>query len=96
MNTDKRNQELLARAKETFMSNVYESEGYPWSPYTCVSPTKTRFNGIWNWDSAFHAVGALRWDAQLAKDCILGFFKFQREDGLLPDAIMADGTIAGG
>ena len=95
--TNKRNEELVARAKETLMSNVYDADGgYLWSPYRCISPAKNRFQGIWNWDSAFHALGVSRWDTQLAKESILGFFKFQREDGLLPDAIFENGTIAGG
>lgn len=96
MSMNIRNEELISRAKETLMSNVYDREGYPWSPYVCISPSKTRFKGIWNWDSAFHAVGISRWDTGLAKESILGFLQYQREDGLLPDAIMEDGTIAGG
>lgn len=88
-----REAELLKRSYDTLMGNVYETEGYLWSPYRCISPGKGHFRGIWNWDSAFHAVGVSRWDTQLAKESILGFLQFQRKDGLIPDVIWESGDI---
>ncbi len=88
-----RERELLIRSFDTLMSNVYEENCYLWSPYRCISPGKGNFQGIWNWDSAFHAIGVSRWDNALAKESILGFLKFQREDGLLPDVIWEDGGM---
>ena len=88
-----RESELLIRSYDTLMGNVYETEGYSWSPYRCISPGKGHFRGIWNWDSAFHAVGVSRWDTELAKENILGFLQFQREDGLIPDVIWESGEI---
>ena len=92
---DGRDRELGERAYDTLMGNVYESEGFPWSPYRCITPGKgwKWFHGIWNWDSAFHSYGVARWDTELAKEGVLGFFKFQREDGLLPDVIYENGEI---
>ena len=52
-----------------------------------------KFKGIWNWDSAFHSVGISRLDTEIAKEGVYGFFKFQRDDGLLPDVIFEDGRI---
>ncbi len=88
-----RESELLIRSYDTIMGNVYEKEGYLWSPYRCISPGKNNFPGIWNWDSAFHAVGVSRWDTELAKESILGFLNFQSENGLLPDVIWENGGI---
>lgn len=88
-----RDKDLVERAKNTLFSNVYEDNGYPWSPYKCITPGKNHFKGIWNWDNAFHAVGMARYDTDIAKDNILGFFKFQRQDGLLPDLIYENGEI---
>ncbi len=88
-----RDAELCERSIDTIMSNVYTDDGYPWSPYRCVSPGKGRFCGLWNWDSAFHALGLARFDIQLAKESILGFFKFQQENGILPDVIFENGEV---
>ena len=95
MSISERDKELCERAYQILMENVYPDEGYLWSPYRCISPGKTHFTGIWNWDSAFHAVGVSRWDTELSKESILGFFQFQREDGLLPDVICESGEIIG-
>lgn len=95
---DEMEDELLERAYSILMKNVYEAEGYPWSPYRCISPArcfehqKGGFMGIWNWDSAFHAVGVSRWDTALARECLLGFMQFQKESGLFPDVIYEDGN----
>ena len=86
-----RDEELICRAYDVLLGNVYPKEGYPWSPYRCITPGINWFRGIWNWDSAFHAVGISQWDVQIAKECILGFLQYQREDGLLPDVIFEDG-----
>jgi putative isomerase len=91
-----RDRDLAVRAYQTLMNNVYPREGYLWSPFRCVSPGRGNFRGIWNWDSAFHAAGLARWDTELAKESILGFLQFQREDGLLPDVIRENGTIVTG
>lgn len=88
-----RDRELIKRSYYTLMNNVYPDNGFLWSPYRCISPGKTTFHGIWNWDSAFHAVGVARWSVELAKESIEGFLKFQREDGLIPDVIYEDGSV---
>lgn len=93
MEFSKRDRELLERTEKTFRANVYEETGYLWSPFKCIDPGKGHFNGIWNWDSAFHAVGMARIDTALAKESILGFFKFQHNDGFLPDCISTKGRI---
>lgn len=93
MKHDIRNKELLERTEKVLTENIYTAVGYPWSPYRCISPGKNSFTGVWNWDSAFHAIGMARIDVEIAKENVLGFFKFQREDGFLPDVIREDGRI---
>ncbi len=90
---NERDQILLSRSYDTLMGNLYDREGYPWSPYRCISPGKGYFKGIWNWDSAFHAIGVSRWDMELAKESILGFLKFQTKDGLIPDVVWEHGFV---
>lgn len=88
-----RERDLISRSYDTLMGNLYDANGYPWNPYRCISPGKGNYNGIWNWDSAFHAVGVSRWDTELAKESVLGFLKFQNNDGLIPDVIWEHGAV---
>ena len=61
--------ELAERAYDILNGNIYPADGgYLWSPYRCLTPGNNKFKGIWNWDSAFHAIGLARWDTELAKD----------------------------
>lgn len=85
--------ELLERAYDNIMAN--ESRGdVPWSPYRAFRPGRgTWFDGIWNWDSAFHAMCLGRWDTQLAKESILSFIQFQCASGMYPDVIHLDGKV---
>ena len=97
--TDETENRLLNLAYTTLMNNVYEADGYPWSPYRCISPARSlpglagAFTGVWNWDSAFHAVGVSRWDTALAKEALLGFMQFQKENGLFPDVMFESGVL---
>lgn len=88
-----RDKELIARAKATLERNTYSAEGWLWSPYKCITPGINHFTGIWNWDSAFHAIGVSRWDVSLAEDSIEGFLQFQQANGFLPDVIHEDNSI---
>lgn len=82
---------LLARAAESIEKNVWNGDS-PWYPYRCVTPFRNDKNllGIWNWDSAFHAITVSRWDTELAKECLDGFMNFQLPNGMFPDVIRAD------
>ena len=85
---------LAERAYDILMENIYPADGgYLWSPYRCLTPGSNKFRGIWNWDSAFHAIALSRWDTELSKESILGFMKFQKADGMLPDVIRENGEI---
>lgn len=86
--------DLLRRCAEVLYKNIAREEGLPWSPYRCITPGRGKyFRGIWNWDTAFHAMAVSRWDVRLAEECILGFAQFQLPDGMFPDVIFKDGRI---
>ena len=91
-----RDKDLLSRAFDTLYSNQLHTENAPWGDYECISPWTgaNKDEGIWNWDSAFHANTVSRFDSKLAQDCILAFTQFQMENGQFPDVIFADGTLA--
>ncbi len=89
---------LLARAQRTLLANVLEvsatsTDPLPWHPWRGICPSVYSYRGIWNWDSAFHAVGVSRWDPALAREQIHIFLERQLPSGLLPDVIYEDGTV---
>ena len=87
-----REKRLLGRAYDTLQGNIVDSPDAPWAPRRCISPWINDTTGIWNWDSAFHAMATSYFDIPLAKDCLLGFMAFQLEDGMYPDVIYLTGN----
>jgi len=86
---------LLDRAARTLLANVLApSEGklLPWHPWRGITPSQLGFRGVWNWDSAFHALGVSRWDAALGREQILLFLDRMLPSGALPDVIFEDGN----
>jgi glycogen debranching enzyme len=83
--------ELLKRAQETLLGNLIEGEA--WKPYRGVMPSLGTYRGIWNWDSAFHAVALALWDPKLARDQFRILFDKQLPNGMLPDVIFEDGKM---
>jgi len=88
-----RDMNLLDYAAKILMDNMATGNDIPWNPYRCIMPCRYGFCGIWNWDSAFHAVGVSKLDKELAKEQILGFIQYQCEDGMYPDVIWTNGEI---
>ncbi|MCQ2385494.1 MAG: hypothetical protein MJ078_02305 [Clostridia bacterium] len=84
---------LLERAADILYDNVVCDEKTLWYPYRGMVPSLGHFRGVWNWDSAFHAMGAALFDIDLAKEQFKMFFSFQHTDGFLPDCICTDGSI---
>ncbi len=81
---------LVEKATRIITDNICEGEEFPWHPYRMIRPfggcpKDAGSTGIWNWDSAFHAIGALYFDETLAKEQILGFTQYQLENGMLID-----------
>jgi putative isomerase len=87
---------LLDRAVRTLLGNILpdnEKKPLPWRPWRGISPSHIGFRGMWNWDTAFHAVGVSHWDIELAREQIRMFLHFQTQDGALPDVISETGKI---
>lgn len=84
---------LLGRAYDVLSKNTVSYANAPWGEKSVISPWVGGSEGIWNWDSAFHAMTVSRFDTELARDCIDCFMQFQLEDGMLPDVIYANGEI---
>ena len=82
---------LIKRARDTLMGNVTTAEA--WKPYRGIMPSLGTYKGVWNWDSAFHAVAVSNWDATLAREQFEILFSKQLPNGQLPDVIFADGKI---
>lgn len=86
-----RNYKLLSLAYDILEENTLQGPDYPWGEYAVITPWLNGGGGIWNWDTAFHAMGVSRYDTGLAKSCLEGFMQFQKEDGMFPDVIAANG-----
>lgn len=88
---------LLSKTERILKANIYDEGKYPWGKYRLISPNKgdfpEGFPGVWNWDTAFHAEAMLEFDKEIAKEQIVGFLQFQKENGLLPDVIFENGDI---
>ena len=82
---------LLEKAERILKENMYEIGNYPWGNYRMISPAPGCFDGIWNWDSAFHGIGMIPFDIEIAKEQILGYIQFQLENGMLPDVVYENG-----
>jgi putative isomerase len=84
---------LLARAATTLEGNVVGAVPTPppWHPLRGICPSPTGYPGVWNWDSAFHAMAVTRWDPQLAREQIQIFLDAQLPTGALPDVLWSDG-----
>lgn len=93
-NVSKSEYDLIKRSVKVLTDNTTDDKNLPWSPYRSILPAKGRFDGIWNWDSAFHAMTVSRWDTQLAEECILSHTMFQADNGIFPDVIWMDGSGA--
>jgi glycogen debranching enzyme len=58
-----------------------------------MTPSKTHYVGIWQWDAYFHALAYRHIEMNLAKDQIRIVLDHQRDDGMIPDAVHDEGTV---
>jgi glycogen debranching enzyme len=58
-----------------------------------MTPSKTYYVGVWQWDNFFHALAFRHVNIKLAQDQLRILIDHQREDGMIPDAIHDEGTI---
>ena len=83
--------ELLKRAQATLLGNVVSLPA--WKPYRGVEPSRGTYHGIWNWDSAFHAMAISNWNSALAQEQFDILFSRQQPSGALPDVIWDNGSF---
>ena len=88
---------LLARAVNTFYKNIINKKekctALPWGNSLMIMPSWAVYRGVWNWDSAFHAMAVSKWDPSLAREQLEFFFKTQREDGCFIDSCEENGDM---
>ncbi len=58
-----------------------------------MTPSKTHYVGVWQWDAYFHALAYRHVEKKLAQDQIRIVLDHQREDGMIPDAVHDEGTV---
>ncbi len=86
-----RDAHLLERAKSTLLGNLID--GAAWKPLRGIMPSLGTYRGVWNWDSAFHAMAISHWDPVLAREQFDILFDKQQPNGMLPDVIYEDGKM---
>ena len=82
---------LLKKSVNILSHNVSHTENVPWGNKRCILPSAERFQGIWNWDTAFHALGVSRIDPEFAMEHMEAFCEFQLADGMFPDVVFCSG-----
>ena len=90
---NERDMTLLGAAYDVLKTNTIERDDAPWGPDPVISPWMGEKAGIWNWDSAFHAITVSRYDERLAKSCVDSFVKYILPNGLLPDVVRLNGQV---
>ena len=85
--------ELIGAAYDVLKKNTVHDAKAPWGDASVISQWSGPCAGMWNWDSAFHAMTVSRFDTQLAKNCIDCFTRFQLDNGMFPDVVYVDGRI---
>jgi putative isomerase len=91
-----RDRRLLERASAVLEDNVVQCPpggALSWGGLRGICPSPRTYQGVWNWDAAFHAMAVARWDPQLARDQIRIFLNVQEPSGFLPDVLFTDGRI---
>ncbi len=59
-----------------------------------MTPSKTHYVGVWQWDAYFHALAYRHVDMALAKNQLRIILDHQRPDGMMPDAVHDEGVVA--
>ena len=81
---------LLDRAVRTLQRNTLGPEGKPWAPHRGIIPAFGTYEGVWNWDAAFHALAVSRWDPEAAAQ------RIELAVGRDLQFIRLNGTLVGG
>lgn len=92
---DERDKILLERAVKTLLGNVIEKpkddSEFIFEDYKGIVPSPRTYKGVWNWDGAFHMLTMAYMDKEISHDQARIMFKFQLENGQLPDVVYTNG-----
>lgn len=96
MNTQK----IIEEAKKVLYENIYIEDNILgaanrvlFTSRRVIVPSKPYYYGFWNWDGAFHMIGAaMHNDKELAKDQAETMFALQFGDGMFIDCARVDGS----
>ena len=83
-----RNGRLKQRAVKCLKGNTVRYNGDK-----LIVPSRYKYNGVWNWDSMFHAVAVADYDTELALSQIRYFTDRQAENGMYYDCFIFDGQV---
>ena len=56
-----------------------------------MSPSPRTYQGVWNWDSAFHTLAMSYFDIEIAHDQMKILFDYQKSDGQIADVVYTNG-----
>lgn len=83
---------LFTKCLSINKENVYSPEG----KITCrwTTPDRVPHRFMWIWDSVFHAMAFVEYDAEMAKDSIRAVLGMEREDGFIAHMMSPNGFIS--
>ncbi|MEW6232743.1 MAG: trehalase family glycosidase [Chloroflexota bacterium] len=58
-----------------------------------MTPSKTHYIGVWQWDAYFHALAYRHLDMRLAEDQLRLLLDHQLDNGMIPDAVHDEGVV---
>lgn len=62
--------------------------------YEAMMPALSKYVGIWNWDSCFHALAFRHLDVELARNQLRTILAAQLSNGMIPDVVYDEGVVA--
>jgi len=91
---------IMKDAKSVLYNNIYVEDEHLattnrtlFTAHRVIVPSNPYYYGFWNWDGAFHMIGAaLHGDKELAKDQAKALFSLQFGDGMFIDCARVDGS----
>lgn len=90
-----RDRRLAERAVNTLFGNLIEppknNSPFVFKNRRAIVPSPRTYQGVWNWDGAFHTIGMSYFDKEIAHDQVRILLDFQAENGQLPDVVYTTG-----
>ncbi|MDF1512614.1 MAG: trehalase family glycosidase [Anaerolineae bacterium] len=83
---------LLYKCFSVMKANTLSPEGVNASHWS--TPDRVPHRHMWLWDSVFHAFGMNHFDPGLAREFLTAVLDRQRDDGMIPHIMCADGTTS--